>query len=940
MTVQHANRFSPMVLGLLTLCCVSVAHADRIVSTWICDSGNYSTLTCWAPKRGEPPFNRNSDIFDVIIPAGKGTVTIDTGLIAYEVSSLTLGQGRTFDVLAGEYAVLGEADIDGAIHAHGGEFLAPMASLNGGQSLLLASKGGQVVIGATSLCSTGHGNGVYFLHSDGSDTKDPNRFSTLHLSGVTELDDRFSDDLNKDSWHGIKVTSKGRIDLSGLKTITGPDGDEYLYVDVWSGGAIDMNSLEKVEGGTGRVCFRVGGGGPGTLTLGNVTFNANTFLTLKEGSKLETKSLQAKESTTIKFEHADDCLTVTGEFCLGDKITIENPGKASLVLGGDFTHAHHCLPSMGGPTQVSLRESRVRFNGDGPQEVEVGGYDAGVLIDGFANDNFGYGQMTVGRDDPNAGPSAVFLVDHANNSNTPGEPVAEKEALYLFGKDSQDGLRLLNGSILYMNGLKVYAKVGGVMADLTTLFNDTEMVPFDGGYLCRSCPDVNDPRNLIDKDGFEVGVGTISQVMATEPNAIYHVWFDLAANPLPDAEKEVRVSVMQGDEEFAFEKFVAPQAGWQKKTWRFRAKSEATRLVFVGSEDANKPFSVSIDDVIVLPNARAGLVMLLPEGGSVTPAAGVRAYPCGEVVSVTAAPGPYCKFVKWEGTAVDAGRIDPEDPTSPEIRVTVDNWYTLRAISDCRPCSVTISTTDGGTTDPAPGKQEHLRGTVVSVVALPNDTCHPFVRWKGTAVDAGKVEPNGTSAEISVTLDDRYTLTAVFTDDVVIRDFPFDRDPGWSRTGEWAFGPPQGKGGGEHGCPDPVGGYTGPNVFGVNLDGNYVSTPGLMCSLIAGPFDLSNYKEVRLRFRRWLNTDEPAFVKVGINTSIGKTVWRPEPLWQHTGSSPITDCQWQEVEYPLGSQADGQPAVYLQWWYQVLQERPYSYSGWNLDDIQLIGKCK
>jgi len=43
-------------------------------------------------------------------------------------------------------------------------------------------------------------------------------------------------------------------------------------------------------------------------------------------------------------------------------------------------------------------------------------------------------------------------------------------------------------------------------------------------------------------------------------------------------------------------------------------------------------------------------------------------------------------------------------------------------------------------------------------------------------------------------------------------------DPGWSRTGEWAFGQPLGQGGDQYGYPDPTSGATGPNVLGVNLE--------------------------------------------------------------------------------------------------------------------------
>ncbi|MBU0641390.1 MAG: hypothetical protein KKB50_21225, partial [Planctomycetes bacterium] len=47
-----------------------------------------------------------------------------------------------------------------------------------------------------------------------------------------------------------------------------------------------------------------------------------------------------------------------------------------------------------------------------------------------------------------------------------------------------------------------------------------------------------------------------------------------------------------------------------------------------------------------------------------------------------------------------------------------------------------------------------------------------------------------------------------------------DTNPVWTTQGLWAWGPPTG-GGGQHGGPDPTSGYTGSNVYGYNLSGDY-----------------------------------------------------------------------------------------------------------------------
>jgi hypothetical protein len=172
---------------------------------------------------------------------------------------------------------------------------------------------------------------------------------------------------------------------------------------------------------------------------------------------------------------------------------------------------------------------------------------------------------------------------------------------------------------------------------------------------------------------------------------------------------------------------------------------------------------------------------------------------------------------------------------------------------------------------------------------------------------------------------------------IVVYDFPLDSDPGWTRNGQWEFGIPLGQGGLAHGNPDPTAGHTGQYVLGVNLKGDHNNLPiGGPYSLTAGPFDLSSYRNVTVRFARWLNTDDPEYVKAGLDVSTdGMKSWTP--AWEHTKArTDITDSQWVPVEYPV-PQADNQSAVYLRWRYEIVAQRAYSYSGWNIDDIQLIG---
>lgn len=162
----------------------------------------------------------------------------------------------------------------------------------------------------------------------------------------------------------------------------------------------------------------------------------------------------------------------------------------------------------------------------------------------------------------------------------------------------------------------------------------------------------------------------------------------------------------------------------------------------------------------------------------------------------------------------------------------------------------------------------------------------------------------------------------------VIYSFPMDTNPGWQTEGQWAFGQPTGQGG-AHGSPDPTSGYTGDNVYGYNLNGDY---PGELwfTNLTTNAIDCSNLSHVTLRFRRWLgvrNQPDDAYVRLSTDGDFFLYIWASE--------DEIYDDDWQLVEYDLSPFADGQSTVYVQW----TMGPTYSGGacGWNIDDVEILG---
>lgn len=155
-----------------------------------------------------------------------------------------------------------------------------------------------------------------------------------------------------------------------------------------------------------------------------------------------------------------------------------------------------------------------------------------------------------------------------------------------------------------------------------------------------------------------------------------------------------------------------------------------------------------------------------------------------------------------------------------------------------------------------------------------------------------------------------------------------DIDPGWSVEVLWAFGTPTG-GGGDHGNPDPTSGYTGSNVYGYNLNGDYEDNMPER-HLTTTAIDCSGRDGVVLSFWRYLGVEQPlydhAYLRVSTNGSTWTTVWQ--------NAAEITDSTWTYQEFDISAIADNQPTVYIRWTIGTT-DGSWRYCGWNIDDVRL-----
>jgi subtilisin-like proprotein convertase family protein len=223
-----------------------------------------------------------------------------------------------------------------------------------------------------------------------------------------------------------------------------------------------------------------------------------------------------------------------------------------------------------------------------------------------------------------------------------------------------------------------------------------------------------------------------------------------------------------------------------------------------------------------------------------------------------------------------------------------------------------LSDPNGGTIDSVPYTLRQ-RGNVVDYT--PHNGYIGPDRFKFRADDGAE----SIDAKVDVTIGGRQT----------VQSFDLASDPGWVVEGGWAFGQPTG--GGSH-SSDPESGYTGSNVYGYNLAGDYAD--GIAAeSLTSSAIDCSDFVGVELSFMRWLGVESSAFDGAYIQASSDGVDWTT--IWSNPYAN-IDESGWTLQRYDISDVADREPAVYLRW---VMGETDgtVTYPGWNIDDIEVSG---
>ena len=257
-------------------------------------------------------------------------------------------------------------------------------------------------------------------------------------------------------------------------------------------------------------------------------------------------------------------------------------------------------------------------------------------------------------------------------------------------------------------------------------------------------------------------------------------------------------------------------------------------------------------------------------------------------------------------------RLDPNTPTSVSVQITA-----IHATID--PNSPLLYSRLGTSGDFAPTALTPL-GNNLDSATLPATPCSQTLYYYFSAatttgsVGLSPADAPGTTYDVPA-----WPLHTVAS-------WNMDTNPGWTTTGQWAWGHPTG-GGGQHGSHDPTSGHTGQNVYGYNLNGDYANNMPEF-PLTTTVIDCTGTTGTHVSFWRWLGVEQPAYDHAYIRISTNGTTWTT--LWQNTAE--VADGQWVPQDLDISAYADNQPTVRIRW-VMGTTDGGFVYCGWNIDDV-------
>ena len=441
---------------------------------------------------GFSPVSNDSNYHQILASAGavldlSGVQTIKSPVAFYDLLRVAADGSATSLRLDGLAAVSSAGSGRTSFEAAAGAQLALPSLATISTATFSASSGGVIGLGTaatyaskaliTESCGGGACNTTTTLLSAAG------AGSRLNFGSLKSMDAGFSPVGNDSNYQQILASAGAVLDLSGVQSVKAPVAayDLLRFSATGVGTLIDLSRLATAtSAGSGALQFSaadhskiVVGGADFALGAASLTISgASTIVVVG--------SLKASGALSVTLGSSGDRLEVRDSLKLGNTVRLSGVAGSAVSAGGSVSYDHT------DETRFQFGHGTLVLNGSGGQKLEVGGIDVDVYTNLLSNDNFGFGQIVVGQSSRSTFASLVDLVNNGNRG-AGGAP----EALYLFGLGAgTEGLRILGGSSLVLDGLPAYAYHGGTMINLYNLFPaGVTRVAFDDGFLLTAVPE-------------------------------------------------------------------------------------------------------------------------------------------------------------------------------------------------------------------------------------------------------------------------------------------------------------------------------------------------------------------------------------------------------------------------------------------------------------------
>ena len=179
------------------------------------------------------------------------------------------------------------------------------------------------------------------------------------------------------------------------------------------------------------------------------------------------------------------------------------------------------------------------------------------------------------------------------------------------------------------------------------------------------------------------------------------------------------------------------------------------------------------------------------------------------------------------------------------------------------------------------------------------------------------------------------TVTTTYQETVDLYFADMNTDPGWAFDAgtapyEWSWGTPSGAGTGNG---DPNGGYTGDNVVGFNLAGDYSNSIDPPQYAVTPAIDCSGAENITLVFYGWLGIEESDYDHASVEVSNDGINWTT--IWEHSAGT-VSPTTWTQYAFDISDVAEDESQVYVRWGMGTT-DGSVTYPGWNIDDVLVTG---